>query len=169
MPSGTPFAFTAPSVGHYPWQFYWDSCFTAITWRHFDPERSRRELDSLLAAQRDDGFIGHTIFWNRPLRGIRRFTYNVTSPGATMTSSIQPPLLAWAWSLAVGDPAAEPGIVRHHDWLERNRELDGDGGASALRSQWRRAGLDHGRAGAGCHRLQGRHAFRLPLGGRTQA
>ncbi len=69
MPDGTPFAFTAPSVGHYPWQFYWDSCFTAITWRHFEPERSRRELESLLAAQRPDGFIGHTIFWDRPLTG----------------------------------------------------------------------------------------------------
>ena len=26
-----------------------------------------------------------------------------------MTASIQPPLLAWAWRIAVGDPALEPG------------------------------------------------------------
>jgi Glycosyl hydrolase family 63 C-terminal domain len=127
MPDGTPFAFTAPSVGHYPWQFYWDSCFTAITWRHFDPERSRRELESLLAAQRPDGFIGHTLFWNRPLTGGRRFTYNVVSRNAAMTSSIQPPALAWAWRLAIGDPAAEPRIMRHHEWLAEHRDLDGDG------------------------------------------
>ena len=76
---GVPFAYTCPSPGHYPWQWYWDSCFTAISWRHFDPERSRRELESLLAAQREDGFIGHTIFWNTPLTGRRRYTYNVTS------------------------------------------------------------------------------------------
>ena len=121
------FAYTCPSPGHYPWQWYWDSCFTAITWRHFDPDRSRRELESLLAAQREDGFIGHTIFWNTPLTGRRRFTYNVTSPNASMTASIQPAVLAWAWRVAVGDPSAVPAIVRHYDWLSANRDLDGDG------------------------------------------
>ncbi|HWF53253.1 MAG TPA: hypothetical protein VG223_01435 [Solirubrobacteraceae bacterium] len=124
---GTPFAYTCPSPGHYPWQWYWDSCFTAIVWRRFDRDRSRRELSSLLAAQRPDGFIGHTIFWNTPLTGLRRHTYNVISADAPMTASIQPPGLAWAWRIAVGDPREEPGIARHHDWLEANRDLDGDG------------------------------------------
>jgi hypothetical protein len=124
---GVPFAYTCPSPGHYPWQWYWDSCFTAIVWRHFDPARSRAELESLLAAQREDGFIGHTVFWNTPLTGRRRFTYNVVSPDAPMTSSIQPPALAWAWRIAVGDPANVPSIVRHYDWLAANRDLDGDG------------------------------------------
>lgn len=121
------FAYTCPSPGRYPWQWYWDSCFTAIAWRHFDPTRARRELESLLAAQREDGFIGHTIFWNTPLEGRRRLTYNVISPDATMTASIQPPTLAWAWKIAVGDPASVPAIVRHHDWLSEHRTLDGDG------------------------------------------
>ena len=124
---GVPFAYTCPSPGHYPWQWYWDSCFTAIVWRRFDPERSKRELSSLLSAQREDGFIGHTIFWNTPLDGARRFTYNVLTPDAPMTASIQPPTLAWAWRIAVGDPVQEPAIVRHYDWLEENRDLDGDG------------------------------------------
>ena len=44
-----------------------------------------------------------------------------------MTASIQPPLLAWAWRLAVGDPALEPADRAHHTWLEPNRDLDGDG------------------------------------------
>jgi Mannosylglycerate hydrolase MGH1-like glycoside hydrolase domain len=122
-----PFAYTCPSPGHYPWQWYWDSCFTAITWRHFDRSRSRRELESLLAAQREDGFIGHTIFWNTPLPGRRRFTYNVTSRNATMTASIQPPVLAWAWRIAVGEPSSVTAIVRHYDWLAQHRDLDGDG------------------------------------------
>jgi hypothetical protein len=124
---GVPFAYTCPSPGHYPWQWYWDSCFTAIVWRRFDRDRTRRELTSLLAAQREDGFIGHTIFWNTPLTGARRFTYNVESPDARMTSSIQPPTLAWAWRAAVGDPAEVPGIAAYHDWVERHRDLDGDG------------------------------------------
>ena len=124
---GYHFGYTSPSPGHYPWQWYWDSCFAAIANRHFDPARSRRELESLLAASTPDGFIGHTIFWDLPLRGPRRLFYNVTSEHATMTASIQPPLLAWAWSLAVSDPAQEPRIGRHLDWLERHRDLDGDG------------------------------------------
>jgi hypothetical protein len=124
---GVPFAYTCPSPGHYPWQWYWDSCFSAVAWRHFDPGRSRRELESLLAAQREDGFIGHTIFWNTPLTGRRRWTYNVTSPDAAMTASIQPPMLAWAWRIAVGDPAEVSGIVRHHAWVAEHRDLDGDG------------------------------------------
>ena len=124
---GVPFAYTCPSPDHYPWQFYWDSCFTAITWRHADPGRSRRELETLLAAGSEEGFIGHTIFWNTPLRAPRRFTYNVLERGARMTASIQPPLLAWAWRIAVGDPASVPGIVAHHEWLAANRALDEDG------------------------------------------
>ena len=45
-----------------------------------------------------------------------------------MTATIQPPLLAWAWRIAVGDPAPVPEIVRHHhDWVEGERALDGDG------------------------------------------
>ena len=44
-----------------------------------------------------------------------------------MTGTIQPPLLAWAWKIAVGDPAQEPSIVRHHACIERQRDLDGDG------------------------------------------
>ena len=124
---GTPYAYTCPSPGRYPWQWYWDSCFHAIAWRRFDPQRGERELRSLLAAQRPDGFIGHTVFWGQPLQGTRRLTYNVTSSQAGMTSSIQPPLLAWAWRIAVGDPASEPGILQHLEWLAEHRDLDGDG------------------------------------------
>ena len=123
----TPYAYTRPSPRHYPWQWFWDSCFTAVVWRRFDPARARRELETLLAAQRSDGFIGHTIFWSGPPRDLRRFTYNMLSPTAAMTASIQPPLLAWAWRIAVGDPAQVPGIARQHEWLVANRDLDGDG------------------------------------------
>ena len=124
---GVRFAYSRPSPSHYPWQWYWDSCFHAIVWRRFDPERSERELRSLLDGGTEDGFIGHTIFWHRRVDWQRRWTYNVTSRDAASTSTIQPPLIAWAWRVAVGDPAAEPRIAAHHRWLERNRDLDGDG------------------------------------------
>jgi hypothetical protein len=125
--AGVRYAYTAPSPGRYPWQWYWDSCFAAIVWRRFDARRARAELESLLSAARDDGFIGHTIFWEHPVSFVRSLFYNVHSRADFMTATIQPPLLAWAWRVAVGDPAAVPAIVRHHDWVERERALDGDG------------------------------------------
>jgi hypothetical protein len=61
------------------------------------------------------------------LRGARRLFYNVPHRRIGMTATIQPPLLAWAWSRAVGNPSEEPRIVRHHEWLRANRALSDDG------------------------------------------
>ena len=124
---GIHFSCTEPSPGRYPWQWYWDSCFAAIVWRRFDRDRARAELESLLAVQRPNGFVGHTIFWRRRVSFLRSFFYNVTSRTALQTETIQPPLLAWAWRIAVGEPATEPRIVAHMDWLAANRDLEGDG------------------------------------------
>jgi hypothetical protein len=124
---GTRFAFTCPAPRRYKHQWYWDSCFHAVVWRRFDRARAESELHSLLAGGSEDGFIGHTIFWHGHVDWQRRWTYNVTSKSAANTSTIQPPLLAWAWRIAVGDPAEEPRIAAHHRWLEANRDIDGDG------------------------------------------
>jgi hypothetical protein len=124
---GLPFAYTKPSPRRYPWQWYWDSCFAAIVWRRFDPGRARAELETLLRAQRPDGFIGHTIFWHRPVSVWRLYRYNVRGRSAHSTETIQPPLLGWAWSIAVGDPAEEPRIAAQAEWLAANRNLAGDG------------------------------------------
>ncbi len=125
--AGTRFEYTEPSPGRYPWQWYWDSCFAAIAWRRFEPRRARAELESLLAAQRPDGFIGHTIFWRSHVSGVRLLFYNVASRRSFQTGTIQPPLLAWAWRIAVGDPREEPRIGAQVDWLAANRDLEGDG------------------------------------------
>lgn len=122
-----PFGYTQPSPGRYPWQWYWDSCFAAIVWRRFDPKRARAELESLLAAQRPDGFVGHTIFWGSRVSPLRLLFYNVKSRRALQTETIQPPLLAWAWRIAVGDPGEEPRIGAQLDWLAAHRDLEGDG------------------------------------------
>jgi hypothetical protein len=123
----TRFSYTEPSPGRYPWQWYWDSCFAAIVWRRFEPAHARAELESLLSAQREDGFLGHTIFWRSRVSWLRLLFYNVVNRRAEQTETIQPPLLAWAWRVAVGDPASEPRIARHMEWLRRHRDLDGDG------------------------------------------
>ncbi|MDX6697828.1 MAG: hypothetical protein QOE65_1225 [Solirubrobacteraceae bacterium] len=124
--AGREYAFTAPSPGRYPWQWYWDSCFIAIVRGRWDPDRARRELESLLGAAQE-GFIGHVIFWGKPLNLERYVRYNVERRHDLMTRTIQPPLLAWAWSLTGNDPRAEPRIAQHHEWLRAHRDLDGDG------------------------------------------
>jgi hypothetical protein len=124
---GVAYAYTRPSPERYRWQWYWDSCFSAIVWRRFDRERSRRELRTLLSAAREDGFIGHTVFWPGPPTGLRRLFYNVIDEHDLMTATIQPPMLAWAWRAAVGDPAVEHAIVAHHDCVARERDLERDG------------------------------------------
>lgn len=122
---GRRYGFSSPSPGRYDWQWYWDSCFHAIIWRRLDTARARLELETLLDSSRD-GFIGHIGFLGRPLNLERAIRYNVATRHAATTSTIQPPLLAWAWSRAVGDPTAEPRIVEHHRWLRANRDLAGD-------------------------------------------
>ena len=98
---GVRYSYTRPSPSRYPWQWYWDSCFAAIVWRRFEAARSHRELETLLNAMRPDGFIGHVIFWDRPISLRRLAYYNVASRKAEMTGTIQPPLLAWAWRIGV--------------------------------------------------------------------
>jgi len=88
---------------------------------------------------------------------VRRFSYNVLSRDATMTASIQPPLLAWAWRIAVGDPRRVSGIARHHEWLEGHRELDGDGLIWIVQPD--ESGLD---ASPQFDAIWGRHAHGLP-------
>lgn len=122
---GQHYGFTAPSPGHYPWLWYWDSCFHAIIWRRLDPAHSRLELETLLASSRD-GFIGHIAFLDKPLNLERAIRYNIASRHAPTTSTIQPPALAWAWSLSVGDPRLEPRIPAHHEWLQAHRDLEDD-------------------------------------------
>jgi hypothetical protein len=124
---GRQYAYTAPSSGRYPWQWYWDSCFSAIVWRRFSDVRAREELETLLRAATDDGFIGHTIFWGEPVDRVRGLFYNVQDRSDFMTSTIQPPLLAWAWRIAVGDPREEAAICRHHQRVEEDRAIEGDG------------------------------------------
>ena len=43
--------FTIPSKNLYPFQWKWDSGFIAIGFAHFDMEKAKKEINSLLNAQ----------------------------------------------------------------------------------------------------------------------
>jgi hypothetical protein len=56
--------FTIPCEGLYPFQWHWDSGFIAIGFAHYDANKAKREIEALLSAQWENGFIPHIIFHN---------------------------------------------------------------------------------------------------------
>jgi glycogen debranching enzyme len=133
---GVAYAFTCPATPRYRHQWYWDSCFHAVAWRHFDPACARAELRTLVRSGRLDGFIPHTAFWDRPAYWRRAPFYGThTVFGASATSTIGTPLIALAWELVATVSDDEPGFATealpqlrlHYDWLARERDVDGDG------------------------------------------
>jgi hypothetical protein len=149
LPNGTPYGFTCPAPPRYRHQWYWDSCFHAIVWSHFDPARARSELRTLLRGGRLDGFIAHTIFWH-DAAGWRRAPLYATHSwrGDRASAHIQTPLLALAWERVAAASPEEPefgtealdALRLHYDWLEQHRDPDGDGLISIIHPD--ESGLD---------------------------
>ena len=142
-----PYAYTCPSPGHYPYGWLWDSCFTACVWERFNITRARRELETLLVAQREDGFIGPMFFWERPRRHLSEYLReNVASRNTLMTETIQPPLLAFAWERVAKSKDESfvtrnlPRLEAYYDWLDRERNLHGRGLLSIIQPD--ESGLD---------------------------
>ena len=145
---GLEYDFVCPSTGTYPFQWFWDSCFHAVALAHFDHERSRTEIRSLLANAQPDGFVAHVTFWQRERYEDMLATYSIAYRTPYLSDCIQPPLLAEAVQAAArgeGGPAflAEvlPAVRRYYDWLDRVRDPDGDGLIATLQPD--ESGLDH--------------------------
>jgi glycogen debranching enzyme len=148
-PDGLEYAYTCPSPPKYRHQWYWDSCFHAIVWRHFDPGRARDELRTLLRSGRLDGFIPHTAFWH-DAAGWRRAPFYATQRwrGNRGTAHIQTPMLALAWEAVAAASSDDPAFATealdalrlHYDWLDHHRDPDGDGLISIIHPD--ESGLD---------------------------
>jgi glycogen debranching enzyme len=135
-------------MGTYPFQWFWDSCFHAIVLSHFDVERARTELGSLLRNQLPDGFIAHVTFWQRERFEALLSTYSIAYRTPYLSDCIQPPLLAEAVAAAAQGDGADgfladlaPRVRRYYDWLHRVRDPDGDGLIATLQPD--ESGLDH--------------------------
>jgi len=149
LADGTEYGFSCPSLPRYRHQWYWDSCFHAIVWRHFDRARAREELRTLLRAGRLDGFIPHTIFWH-DRAGWRRAPFYATHSvqGNRATAHIQTPMLALAWEAVAEASVDAPGfraeaidaLRLHYDWLDQHRDPDRDGLISIIHPD--ESGLD---------------------------
>lgn len=134
--------FTIPANKLYPHQWLWDSCFIAIGQRHYDVERAKMEILSLLRGQWSNGMIPHMIF-NGSLeykrdRSVWRSWISPYAPDDIVTSGItQPPLLAEA-VIRIGEKLALPerrswyrqvfpALLNYHEWLYRERDPHEEG------------------------------------------
>ena len=107
-----------------------DSCFHAIALARLDPEMARKELLTLVASQRDDGFIGHMVYWGRlgAIRSIGFAQGPVSEWRRRHTGMIQPPVLAQAVE-AVHKASDDgrfleeilPATSAYYDWIARER------------------------------------------------
>ncbi|MCF7815844.1 MAG: hypothetical protein K9M10_03715 [Candidatus Pacebacteria bacterium] len=100
------FMYTVPSPEHYPFQWFWDSCFHSIILSHLDSTLAQNELRSVLAKPLANGLIPHMIYWDEAYQTIKWGRENegdvlTQAWGTVGVSSItQPPLLATAiWHL----------------------------------------------------------------------
>lgn len=134
--------FTIPAKGLYPHQWLWDSCFIAIGQRHYDVERAKLEILSLLRGQWTNGMLPHMILSpgqkERHDSGIWRSWISPFAPEDISTSGItQPPMLAEA-IVRIGEklPTVErrswyrqvwPALLKYHQWLYDERDPHGEG------------------------------------------
>lgn len=134
--------FTIPARGLYPHQWLWDSCFIAIGQRHYDVERAKMEVLSLLRGQWKNGMLPHIIFTPGKRQamhhGVWQSWVSPLSPDGVSTSGItQPPMLAEAM-MRIGEKLSVverrswyrqvwPSLLAYHQWIYRERDPHGEG------------------------------------------
>lgn len=135
-------SYTIPAKGIYPHQWLWDSCFIAIGLRHYNIERSKVEIASLLQAQWKNGMLPHIIL-AQDAKGDRhehswQSWLSPLSPDHISTSGItQPPMVAEA-VVRIGQVLSAsqrrswyrqvwPQLLAYHTWLYDERDPHGEG------------------------------------------
>ena len=132
--NGQEYSFVVPSLTGYPFQWFWDSCFHAIALIYIDLNQAKAELDTLMSTALTNGFIPHIIFWESEKRDYFLSRNLVATINPNFSSTIQPPILAYAVERvyhATGDEAflqrSLPVLVKYYRWLKENRDPDDDG------------------------------------------
>jgi hypothetical protein len=145
---GLEYDFVCPSTGTYPFQWFWDSCFHTVVLAHFDRDRARAEIRSLLANAQPDGFVAHVTFWQRERYQELLSTYAIAYRTPYLSDCIQPPVLAEAVAAAARGEGGDaflaqvlPKAVAYFEWLDRRRDPDRDGLIATLQPD--ESGLDH--------------------------
>lgn len=131
-------AYTIPSKNLYPFQWNWDSCFTAMGWLQFDEERAWKEMETLFSGQWKNGMVPHIIFHEMvdsyfPGTAVWRAGEKVDSSGIS-----QPPVAATSVRYLC-DKAQDkemvkakvmallPQIFESHQWWHNDRDPEHKG------------------------------------------
>lgn len=135
----TEYCYIQPSPGTYPYQYFWDTCLHVFILTAIDEyDLAKRNMLSLFAMQKDDGFVGHMLHWSRPFPA-KWTDFFQGKPSRDllrphMSAMIQPPLVAQTVRrIYEGTQDKEflhvivPKLKRYFDWLAKNRDFDGDG------------------------------------------
>ncbi len=134
--------YTAPASNLYPHQWLWDSCFIAIGIKHYDIDRAKQEILSILEGQWTNGMVPHMIFNGEPKyrrdRNAWRSWINPHAPDDIATSGItQPPVLTEAVQrIGAAMELTErrawyklvwPSLLAYHEWLYYERDPHAEG------------------------------------------
>lgn len=128
--------YTVPTQGLYPFQWNWDSCFTALGQSHYDLDRAWTEIETLFAHQWDDGMVPHMVF-HEDAPGYFPGP-DVWSTGRSVPTSgiTQLPIAGFAvhelWKRSSGRADARArallhGLDRWHAWFYRTRDPEASG------------------------------------------
>jgi len=141
---------TVPAGGLYPHQWSWDSAFIAFGLRHLSARRAQQELESLFAAQWQDGRLPQIVFSTGldddayfPGPRFWRSGDLPEAPAVPTAGLIQPPNHAWAvWAVHRSDPQESrrtgflertyPVLHRWHEYLRTRRDRGGSGLLAAV-------------------------------------
>jgi len=136
---------TKPSPALYPHQWNWDSAFIAIGLAHYDLERAKAEIRSLLVGQWRNGMIPHIIFNSDtsayfPDPHSWQIARSSDAPASILTSGItQPPMITIAVRDIVrrenrADFAREVfrALLAYHRWFHHDRDPRGEGLVSII-------------------------------------
>ena len=137
--------FTIPTSQLYPFQWNWDSGFTALGQCHFDLDYAIRELESLFSGQWENGMIPHIIFHSEnektyfPNYDFWNAKVNSGAPNKPKTSGITQPAVHGfiIENLLERFPDNEklidfvkaifPKIVHSHRWFYQYRDPEREG------------------------------------------
>ncbi|MCY4035404.1 MAG: trehalase family glycosidase [Hyphomicrobiales bacterium] len=126
--------FTIPTARLYPFQWNWDSSFTALGLTTYDPDRAWRELEMLVGGQCSDGMIPSIIFRSDDQDYFPgpKIWQNDNGP-VSCTGISQPPVLA-SVMLSLTDPvdadsceramALFDPVMRWHRWFHLFRRTE---------------------------------------------
>ena len=144
--------YTVPTAGLYPYQWNWDSCLVALGWATFDEPRAWQEIETLFAAQWDDGMVPHIVFHQRddgyfPGAEVYDTGRSPASSGLTqppVAASVVRRLVERAGNRELAEAKARallPGLMAWHRWFHTARDPNGEG-LVAIYHPWE-SGMDN--------------------------